>query len=115
MGKMLAVLSAAAVVAVFGVALANAAGEDPMSLVKQAKGDCLACHSVAKKVVGPAWNDVAAKYKNDKGAADALVEKVLKGGRGNWDKVTGGMAMTPHPAKPSRDDIRKIIESILAL
>lgn len=88
---------------------------DPVAITKEVKGDCLACHAVEKKVVGPAWKDVAAKYKGDKGAQAALTEKVIKGGKGNWDKVTGGMAMTPHPVKPSKEEIAKIVAAILAL
>lgn len=93
--------------------LAQAA--DPVAITKEVKGDCLACHAVDKKVVGPAWKDVSAKYKGDKGAQEMLVTKVIKGGKGNWDKQTGGMAMTPHPAKPSKEEIEKIVAAILTL
>ncbi len=44
-----------------------------------------------------------------------LVEKVIKGGKGNWDKVTGGQVMTPHAAKPSKEEIGKIVAAILEL
>ncbi|MEJ2181013.1 MAG: cytochrome C-551, partial [Gammaproteobacteria bacterium] len=80
--KMLAMSAAAAILAVSGTAQAD------LDLAK--KSGCLACHSVDKKVVGPAWKDVAAKYKGDAGAKATLVEKVKKGGKGNWTKVTGG-------------------------
>jgi cytochrome c len=56
------------------------------------KQGCLDCHNVDKRVVGPAYKDVAAKYKNDAGAEARLVEKVKKGGSGNWGKVP----MPPH-------------------
>ena len=49
--------------------------------------NCLACHAVATKVVGPAYKDVAAKYKGDKTAVDKLTQKVLKGGSGTWGPV----------------------------
>ncbi|NTV09348.1 MAG: c-type cytochrome [Zoogloea sp.] len=55
--------------------------------------NCLACHSVDKKVVGPAYKDVAAKYKGDKGAEAKLAEKVQKGGSGVW----GSTPMPPNP------------------
>ncbi len=97
------------------LAFAGAASADPVALTKQFGGDCLACHAVDKKVVGPAWKDVAAKYKGDAGARDMLVAKVIKGGKGNWDKVTGGLAMSPHPAKPSKEEITKIVDEILKL
>lgn len=51
------------------------------------KGGCLACHSVDKKVVGPAFRDVAAKYKGDATAVDRLAEKIVKGGAGAWGPV----------------------------
>jgi cytochrome c len=51
------------------------------------KKNCLACHTVDAKVVGPAYKDVAAKYKGDKTALAKLTEKVLKGGSGTWGPV----------------------------
>ena len=55
--------------------------------------NCMACHAVDKKVVGPAYKDVAAKYAGQKDAEDKLVAKVLKGGSGSWGAV-------PMPANP---------------
>src|SRR3954447_12617120 len=52
----------------------------------QAK-NCLACHAVDKKVVGPAYKDVAAKYAGDKTAVDKLAQKIMKGGSGVWGPV----------------------------
>jgi cytochrome c len=49
--------------------------------------NCLACHSVANKVVGPAFKDVAAKYAGQKDAEDKLVKKVMQGGSGVWGSV----------------------------
>ncbi len=49
--------------------------------------NCMACHSVANKVVGPAYKDVAAKYAGQKDAEAKLVQKVLKGGSGSWGAV----------------------------
>lgn len=49
--------------------------------------NCMTCHAVDKKVVGPAYKDVAAKYASDKGAEDRLVQKVIKGGVGAWGQV----------------------------
>ena len=48
------------------------------------KNNCLSCHAVDKKVVGPAYKEIAAKYKGDKTAEAKLVEKVKKGGVGAW-------------------------------
>jgi cytochrome c len=58
------------------------------------KGSCLACHAVAKKMVGPAYKDIAAKYKNDKGALSMLEGKIRTGGTGNW----GALPMPPQKA-----------------
>ncbi|MBV8667154.1 MAG: c-type cytochrome [Burkholderiaceae bacterium] len=61
------------------------AAEAPADLAK-AK-NCLACHSVQTKIVGPAYKDVAAKYAGQKDAEDKLVKKVLTGGSGVWGPV----------------------------
>jgi cytochrome c len=62
-----------------------AAADNPMDLAK-AK-NCLSCHAVATKVVGPAYKDVAAKYAGQKDAEDKLVQKVLKGTSGTWGAI----------------------------
>jgi cytochrome c len=111
MKSIITAISAMALVAISGAAFAA----DPVELTKQFGGDCLACHSVDHKVVGPAWKDVAAKYKGQAGAHDMLVAKVIKGGNGNWNKVTGGISMAPHPSKPSKEEIGKIVDAILKL
>ncbi len=49
--------------------------------------NCMACHAIDKKLVGPAFKDVAAKYANDKSAADKLASKVIKGGSGVWGPI----------------------------
>jgi cytochrome c len=51
------------------------------------KKNCMACHAVDKKLVGPAYKEVAAKYKADKAAAATLATKVIKGGVGAWGQV----------------------------
>jgi len=51
------------------------------------KKNCMACHSVDKKLVGPAYKDVAAKYAGDKDAVKKLSEKIVKGGSGVWGPV----------------------------
>ena len=57
------------------------------------KKNCMACHAVEKKVIGPSYKDVAAKYAAQKDAADKLAQKILKGGSGVWGAV-------PMPANP---------------
>jgi cytochrome c len=71
---------------------------------------CTACHSVDKKLVGPSFKDVAAKYKNNKGAEAALVKKVKAGGKGAW----GEIPMPPN-AQVKDDDIKSMVHWILSL
>ena len=52
-----------------------------------AKGNCLACHAVSNKLVGPAYKDVAAKYKGQKDAEVTLIANIRKGGSGKWGQV----------------------------
>ena len=75
------------------------------------KSGCLACHSVDQKVLGPAYKDVAAKYKGDKTAEAKLVEKVKKGGSGVW----GPMPMPPNSPQVKDADIKTVVEWILSL
>ena len=71
------------------------------------KHNCLACHTVDKKLVGPAYKDIAKKYKGQNVAAK-LQEKVKKGGSGVW----GPVPMPPNAAVPDAD-IKKLVEWIL--
>ena len=75
------------------------------------KSGCLACHTIDKKVLGPAYKDVAAKYKGDKTAEAKLVAKVKAGGSGVW----GPMPMPPMGAQVKEADITKIVQWILSL
>jgi cytochrome c len=61
------------------------------------KKNCMACHAVDKKLVGPAYKEVAAKYAGQKDAVDKLAVKVIKGGAGVWGAV-------PMPANPQVSD-----------
>lgn len=79
------------------------------------KSGCLACHSIEKKVVGPAWKDVAARYKGQNGAREQLIAKVKSGGKGNWTAVTGGAAMPPYSPRVSDADIATLVDFVLAL
>ena len=73
------------------------------------KHNCLACHSVDKKLVGPAYKDIAKKYKGQNVAAK-LEQKVKKGGQGVW----GPVPMPPNPATPDAD-IKNLVDWILTL
>ena len=70
---------------------------------------CMTCHAVDKKVVGPAYKDVAAKYKGDKTAEAKLIEKVKKGGSGVW----GTIPMPPN-SQVKDDDIKTLVKWVLA-
>ena len=63
------------------------------------KYNCLACHQTDKKLVGPSYQDVAAKYKGQADAPAKLAEKVNKGGVGVW----GQIPMPPNPNVPDAD------------
>ena len=71
--------------------------------------NCMACHAVANKLVGPAYKDVAKKYAGDKTAADKLAAKVIKGGAGVWGAV-------PMPANPqvSEAEAKKLVAWVLS-
>ena len=73
------------------------------------KHNCVACHQIDKKVVGPAYKDVAKKYKGQKDIAVKLAEKVKKGGQGAW----GPVPMPPNP-QVSDADIKKMVEFVLS-
>lgn len=107
-------VAALSAVALFATSSVSAA-TDPIALAKKFGGDCPTCHTVDKKLIGPAWRDVANRYRGHKNVLPTLVEKVVKGGKGNWDSVTGGVPMTPHPTIPTRAQITEIEKAILAL
>jgi len=93
--------------AVAGVLAAPVAQADEALLKKY---NCTACHQTDKKVVGPAYKDVAKKYKGQKDMAVKLAEKVKKGGQGVW----GPVPMPPNAQVPDAD-IKKMVEDILKL
>jgi cytochrome c len=73
------------------------------------KKNCMACHAVATKLVGPSYKDVAAKYKADAGAAAKLAAKVIKGGTGAWGAI-------PMPANPqvSEAEAKNLVAWVLS-
>jgi cytochrome c len=74
------------------------------------KHNCFACHAVDKKVVGPSYKEVAAKYRNDKAAPAKLFDKVKKGGAGVW----GPVPMPPNAQVPDAD-VKSLVNWILSL
>jgi cytochrome c len=92
-----------------GLFISANAMADGAALAKQS--GCLTCHAVDKKMVGPAFKDVAAKYKGNAEAAAKLAKKVRTGGAGSF----GSTPMLATPAKVSDDDIKNIVAWILTL
>jgi cytochrome c len=103
MKKIAAVLAAATL-----MAAGSAAADELEDMMK--KNGCNACHAEDKKVIGPSYKDVAAKYKGDATAVAKLTDKVKKGGSGVW----GPIPMPPNTAVKD-PDIKKMVELILAL
>ena len=75
-----------------------------------AGSDCLTCHKVAEKSIGPAYQDVAAKYENTDDNIEMLAGKIITGGSGNW----GAIPMTAH-ANLSEEDAEAMVKYILLL
>jgi cytochrome c len=73
------------------------------------KHNCLACHTVDKKMVGPSYKDVAAKYRGDKQAAAKLAAKVKNGSQGVW----GNVPMPPNTTVPDAD-VNALVKWILS-
>lgn len=107
MKSLMSMLVAAGVMFAAGQAGAvdNAAGQ---ALAQ--KSGCLLCHAIDKKVMGPSYKDIAAKYKDDKGAEAKLIAKVAKGGSGTW----GPIPMPANSPKVSDADIKTLVEWVLA-
>jgi len=71
---------------------------------------CMNCHTIDKKMVGPGFKDIAAKYKGDSGAAASLVGKVKNGTKGTW----GPIPMPPN-ANVSDENVKALVTWILSL
>ena len=98
------ILAALLATAASGSALAA----DPAAAAQ--KAGCMACHAMDKKLVGPAFKDVAAKYKGQGDAVAKLSDKVRKGGSGVW----GPIPMPPNPAEKISDgDLKDVVSWIL--
>jgi cytochrome c len=90
-----------------GMVAAAPAAANPQ--LAQAK-NCMSCHQIDSKLVGPAYRDVAAKYAGQPDAAGRLVQKVMKGGAGVWGPV-------PMPANPqvNEAEAKQLVQWILSL
>ena len=101
--KLLPVMFGAAI-----VALSSTPAFASMDLAK-AK-NCTACHAVDKKLVGPSYKDVAAKYASDGEAVAKLSAKIIKGGVGNWGQIP--MPANPQVSQADADTLAKWVMSI---
>ena len=99
-----------AVVIAAAAALALSAGVASADQALAQKNACMSCHQLDKKVVGPAFKDVAKKYKGDAKAAEHIVGVIKKGGKGVWGQVP----MPPHP-QVSDADAKKLADWVLSL
>ena len=97
-----------AVAAAAIVSTAPALAQDQMKLATDS--GCTACHAIDKKVIGPAYKEVAKKYKGDAKAPAVLADKVIKGGQGVW----GPIPMPPNP-KITPDVATKLVAWIMTL
>ncbi len=87
------------------VAVGSEKGEQLIST-----SDCLTCHKVDSKIVGPSYIEVANKYEATAANIEMLASKIISGGSGNW----GEIPMSPHPAVTT-DDAKEMVKYILAL
>ncbi len=97
--------------ALFTWALAAACTAPALASPELARAkSCMGCHTMDKKVVGPAFNDIAAKYRGDKSAAARLALKIRQGGAGAW----GPLAMPANP-QVNEADAQKLAAWVLSL
>ena len=94
-----------ALAAIGVLAAGNAAANEKLA---QSNG-CMTCHAVDKKVIGPSYKEIAAKYRSDKAAEANLVKKVKAGGSGVW-----GPTPMPPNAHIKEDDIKTLVQWVLA-
>jgi cytochrome c len=102
------VIAVAALAGVLAGGAANAADAAKAKQLAQ-KFNCLACHAEDKKLVGPAYKEIAKKYKGDAGAEAKLIAKVKSGGGGVWGSIPMPPNNVPEP------DIKTMVEWILAM
>ncbi len=102
------IVTALAPTLLFAVAGFGAAAPTMADMALATSKNCMACHAVDKKLVGPSYKDIAAKYGDQKDAVDKLSVKVIKGGGGVWGPVP-----MPANAQVTPDEAKKLIGWIL--
>ena len=108
-GFLRGLLSVSAVLALSGLAAAAHADGTPRGQTIASSNACMGCHAVDRKLVGPSFQQIAAKYKGDPQAPVKLALKVRNGGSGVW----GAIPMPAHPAMTDAD-IRTVVDWVLA-
>ena len=93
-----------------GAAVAVTAAEIAAGKALLQKSDCMTCHKLDMKLIGPAFNDIAKKYPATEANYLLLAGKIIKGGSGVW----GQIPMTPHPTV-SQPDAKKMVKYLLSL
>jgi cytochrome c len=88
----------------------TAAAEKEKGIELIAQSDCLTCHKVEEKFIGPSYKEVAAKYNNDDTTRNRLAQKIITGGSGVWGQVP----MTPHP-QITEADAKTMVGYIMSL
>jgi len=99
-------VTAFAVALILAMSVTTATADEALATAK----GCMACHQIDVKVVGPAYKEVAAKYKDDAVVVNTLIDKVKAGGKGAWGEVP----MPPNPAV-SDEDLKTLVTWILSL
>jgi cytochrome c len=97
-------------ISLFGAAMLLGSSMSAQASAELVKAkNCMACHAVEKKLIGPSYKDVAAKYSTDKDAVVKLTKKVREGGVGAWGQI-------PMPANPqvSAEEAGTIVKWILS-
>jgi len=96
-------------VALAAIGMLAAGNSAASEKIAQSSG-CMTCHTTDRKVIGPSFKEIAAKYRNDKGAEANLVKKVKAGGSGVW-----GTTPMPPNVHVKEDDIKAMVQWILTL
>lgn len=100
--------TSALALAILGTAQIASAGDDGLTIAK--RSGCFACHAIDERMIGPAWNDIAARYAKDSNAKDTLMTSLRKGSRGKWGNVP-----MPIQGRLSDADASIILDYLLSL
>ena len=76
---------------------------------------CINCHNMGASIVGPAWILVAERYRDSPDAKEYLIDKIRRGGNGNWNDLTGGAEMPAHGNRVSQEHLERLVTHILAI